>query len=566
VVAQTVQPIAANRLWGEYHMPTLSRLLGVGLLVVAAMCNGAMGAAAERPTAVKPAPRVEVTLLARAAHPENELVSFGVPLPPGFLSDPSLVRVVDVAGAELPAAVRVLEPWRIDGREGTIRSVLVQLQMNFAKSRRQKASVLFGKARSKTRQEIVPVVETLLDRDGLVGPRVWATLPAKWLSDSWIVGPQVPASGSGSLAAYDRWVELNFPASLRYLRSTEYDHWLYDRPTCYYKMYVRTGDLKFLRAAYESAHFVRLHTRMEGTNPGVFTVKDIKDDLKYVYPRAMHIHYLLTGDDRALEAGKVMARLWLDGWQPGYRPGQHNAPKVGDSGWAERYEGYGLLGVLDGWEMTGDRAYWDRARHYADAIYEHQTRPPDGHPADGSFRTSRNTGKGFSAGSSPWMTAILLDGVFQYWLATGDSRASGIVTRWCDFLDRYGMVSDGSQAYYIIRSPFSDPGSPPSDIGPDMELHNPEVAYMFAMGIYFSDDAARRAAYRKRFDNAFRLATVLDHDNVLDHRAIQGRELDSSVRSFSWSFQSSSQLIFFLQHGAGKPTPAGQAKVKPKTQ
>jgi hypothetical protein len=544
-------------------MSTRSRFVAVALLVLVSVGAAATGAAADRPTPAKPAPRVEVTLLARAAHPETELVSFGVPLPPGFLSDPSLVRVVDVAGVEVPAAVRVLEPWRTDGREGSIRSVLVQFEMNFARSRRQNVAVLFGKARSKRREQVTPVVETLLDRDGLVGPRVWATLPARWLSESWVVGPQVPASASGTLAAYDRWVELNFPSSLRYMRSTEYDHWLYDRPTCYYKMYARTGDLKFLRAGYETAHFVRLHTRMEGANPGVFTVKDIKDDLKYVYPRAMHIHYLLTGDDRALEAGKIMARLWLDGWKPGYRPGEINAPKVGESGWAERYEGYGLLAVLDGWEMTGDRAYWNRAREYADAIYEHQTRPPDGHPADGSFRTARRTDKGFSAGSSPWMTAILLDGVFQYWLATGDPRVGGVVTRWCDFLDRYGMVPDGSQAYYIIRSPFSDPGTSPSDIGPDMELHNPEVAYMFAMGIYFSDDAARGAAYRKRFENAFKLATALDHDDVLDHRAIKGRELDSSVRSFNWAFQSSSQIIFFLQHPGGPA--AAPAKGKPKT-
>jgi hypothetical protein len=75
---------------------------------------------------------------------------------------------------------------------------------------------------------------------------------------------------------------------------------------------------------------------------------------------------------------------------------------------------------------------------------------------------------------------------------------------------------------------------------------------MFAMGIFFSADPARTAAYRKRFDNAFRLATALDHYNVLDHRAVPGREIEPSVRSFNWSFQSSSQLIYYLQHATGK--------------
>ncbi|RPJ83505.1 MAG: hypothetical protein EHM13_07260 [Acidobacteria bacterium] len=488
-------------------------------------------------------------------------MSFGFPLPPGRLADAAMVRVLAADGDEIEASVRPLETWRDGGKEGTIRSVLVQFPRDFSKQRRQTVTIVLGQRRTKDGNRFVPVAETLLDKDGLKGPRVWATLPAKWLCDSGVAGPQVPAAESGDYAAYDRWVEVNFPGSLRYLNSTEFDHWLYDRPAGYYKMYVRTGDLKFLQAAYETAHFVRLHTVADGPLAGIFSVKE-EIDLKYVYPRAMHLHYLLTGDERALEAGKLMAKLWLGGWEPGYEPGKRNA-SVGDSGWAARYEGYGLLAILHGWEMTGDRAYWNKARQYADAVYKHQTSPPDGRPADGSFRTSRQNEQGFRASSSPWMTSILLDGLFHYWTSTGDDRVGGMVTRWCDFLDRHGMVPDGSAAYYMIRSPVSDPGTGESDIGPDMELHNPEVAYMFAMGVYFSKDPERTAAYRKRFDQAFRLATALDHHNVLDHRALPGRETDMSVRSFNWSFQASSQIIYFLQHAGEKattlaqPTPSG---------
>ena len=71
-------------------------------------------------------------------------------------------------------------------------------------------------------------------------------------------------------------------------------------------------------------------------------------------------------------------------------------------------------------------------------------------------------------------------------MLTGDSRVPGMVMAWCDFLDQHGIRPDGRQAYYMIRSPQSDAGTPPSDPGPDMELHNTEIAYMFAMGIYFS--------------------------------------------------------------------------------
>ena len=85
-------------------------------------------------------------------------------------------------------------------------------------------------------------------------------------------------------------------------------------------MYVRTGEQKFLEAAYQAAHFVRTHSRMEGPDAGAFIPKG-SADLKYVYPRAQHIHYLLTGDERARDAGKIMAKLILDRWDPVYHGG-----------------------------------------------------------------------------------------------------------------------------------------------------------------------------------------------------------------------------------------------------
>src|SRR6266567_5441487 len=68
---------------------------------------------------------LHVTLQGRATNLGMEVVSFGLPLPPGFLADPRRVRVVTETGEEISAAVRSLEPWRIGGREGSIRSLLI---------------------------------------------------------------------------------------------------------------------------------------------------------------------------------------------------------------------------------------------------------------------------------------------------------------------------------------------------------------------------------------------------------------------------------------------------------
>ena len=488
---------------------------------------------------------VDVTLEGRVTGQGNEVVSFGLPLPPGFLSDHREIRVVNASGEEVNAAVRVLALWRTGGREGSIRSVLIQFASDFTHERVQRIRILF-QPRRKIVSSFVPVEETLINKNGLEGPRVMALLPADWLCNSGVVGPQTPASKSGEFQAYDQFVERNFPGSLAYIDSMVYSEWLFDRTSVYYKMFARTGDAKMFEAAYHAAHFVRLHTKMDGPDAGIFTLKG--PDLKYVYPRAMHIHYLLTGDDRMREAGKIMARYCLEHQDPVYKPSDITPSAIGEDPehgrkfWTLRHQGYGLLGILHGWELTGDMIYWVKARECVDAYYSHQRNPPDGRPPDGSLRQDWSlydpNEANFKGATSAWMMALLLDPLFHYWTLTGDRRVPEIVTRWCDFLARRGMIPDGTKAYYVINC-FAglDPKEPPGALGPDMEMHNAEMAYTFALGTFFSKEPKQLEVYRKRFDKLFALAVKLD----VNHPA----------RAFNWTFQFSSQLIYFMQHKGG---------------
>ncbi len=502
----------------------MAQIAGILLILVFS------ASARERPRPAKPLNEVAVTLEARVPGLATEMVNFGVPLPPRFLRDARMVRVLDSRGSEIEAAVRSLEPWRIDGKPGTIRSVQIQFRADFRNAQTQRVTVAFGKARTRNAERFVPVIETLIAADGRKGPRVLAVLPAKWLCDSWVAGPQVPAADSGEQAYYDRFVEKNFPGSLAYIASPVFDHWLFDRTTCWYKMYVRTGERKYLEAAYEAAHFVRINTQPDGPNAGMFLLKKGGPDLKYVYPRAMHLHYLLTGEERARDLGKIMAKLILDNWDPVYNRGF----------WTPRHEGYGFLGVLHGWEMTGETRYWQQTARYAAALHDHQTQPPDGRPGDGSFRQNWEQydprEAKFKGATSAWMMAILLDPLFQYWMLTGDARIPEIVTRWCDFLDRQGIQPDGRSAYYVINCFAGEPGELPSTVNGDMTRHNTEMSYQFTMGAYFQQDVARRRVYEQRIQALF--AAVADKD------------LNRTPRAFNWAFQASSQMVYFLQHAA----------------
>jgi hypothetical protein len=510
------------------------------LLAAAAASLAGRAARAQSPLKIpRPGRELQVTLNGRADDLGEEVVSFGVPLPPGFLSDAGRVIVLDERGAEVAAVTRALEPWRLGGREGSVRSVLVQFKSDFRTVRTKRVSLLFNKRPKRLGGALVPVRETLIDREGLKGPRVLAVLPARWLCDSWVVGPQTPAAESGTLAAYEEFVERNFPGSLKYLDSREYAAWLYDRPSNYYKMYARTGDAKFLEAGYHATHFMRLNTETEGPDAGIFKLKGA--DIKYVYPRAMHLHYLLTGDERALDAGRLMARYCLTHTQPVYRPAgmtpsdPNKDPEKGREFWTLRNQGYGLLGVLHGWEMTGERAYWEKARECVDAYYTHQQQPPDGRPADGSLRQNwalyDSSEATFEGGTSAWMMALLLDPLFMYWTMAGDRRVPEMVLKWCDFLDRRGMEPDGSKAFYVINC-FARSGEP-GGTREGMEMHNPEMAYTFALGMYFTKDPARRVAYRRRFERLFPLAVELD--------------VNKPPRAFSWVFQFTSQFVYFMR-------------------
>lgn len=491
---------------------------------------------------------LEIRLEGRAEDLGQEVVSFGLPLPPDFLNDSQRIKVVATNGQEKAASVRALESWRLHGKEGSIRSLLIQFKADFSRERAQRIKIIFHQQRRSARKEFVPVAKTLIDEDGLKGPRVLALLPAQWLCDSQIVGPQIPADEAGQYAAYEQFVERSFPGSLSYIASQKYVDWLYDRTTCWYKMYVRTGERKFMEAAYSAAHFVRLHTQMDGPNAGIFTLKGA--DLKYIYPRAMHIHYLLTGDERALETGKIMARYSLNHLDPVYSPPKYKPTPLGSDPererrfWSPRQQGYGLLGILHGWEMTGERAYWQKARECVDAYYQHQQQPPDGKPPDGSLRQdwelydpNEATYKG---ATSAWMMALLLDPLFQYWTLTNDARVPQIILKWCDFLDRQGMVADGTKAYYVINC-LTPPNTkqPPGEMEAEMEMHDPELAYTFAMGLFFARDKARRAIYRKRFDQLLSIAVKLD--------------VNHPSRAYGWAFQASSQLVYFMKHAKGNP-------------
>src|SRR5262245_5282097 len=293
---------------------------------------------------------VTVHLVPRAGVSGMTRVNFAVPLSPGQLSDPAAVRVL-IGGAEKPSGRRALARHP----DNSVRSV--QVQIDVAVAGESDVTVEIGQAGTAGDLPLVPVADTLDPADGTAGPRVWALLPARWLSGSGVAGPQIPeADVAGTpldawtmLCDYAEYDVTNFLGQM-----SDAAVWLFDRGTTAYRGYARRGDLTTLETAYRETAIYRAGITGTGT---ATRIPVAQEDSKYHYTQNMALHYLLSGDDRFREAAEAVARrasvLWAS---PGYAGGEDF--------WTERSAGFALLAYV--WAMIVSDDAAAEFRGYAD--------------------------------------------------------------------------------------------------------------------------------------------------------------------------------------------------------
>lgn len=451
-------------------------------------------------------------------------INFAVPLESGQLDDASQVRVLH-DGDELATGRRALASYA----DGSVRSV--QLQVELELSGETDLEVWIGDAPTTDELALVPVADTLVTADGSEGPRVWALLPAVWLSAVGFAGPLSPeaevagepTAAWAALCDYDAWGLDEFLMS-----GYESDRavWLFDRGTALYRGYARRGDLSPLRSAYiETAMYRNLITG-SGTDARNGVPPDGAEDVKYTYAQNLALHYLLTGDDRFRDSAEDMALaqsvLWSD---PGYAGG--------DDFWTERHAGFGLLAFVWAMIVSDDQSATFRtlADDAVDAYLAIQATDPLGY-TDPDARCFAHTADahgegGAYFGCSPWMSAILADGMEQYARESDAARAEEVrdsLVKLGRIVAELGIQPDGRPYYFM-------------GVGTDENMldeydeHLGESAYLMAMAWYYSgkNDAALRAA-------ADTLVERLASDGTIPH-----------VRSFNWQCRSAVAAPWFLR-------------------
>jgi hypothetical protein len=442
---------------------------------------------------------VQVHLTPQAASGTAQRVNFAIPLSQAqAVADPVALRV-RADGADVPATTRTLAKYE----SGAVRSV--QVQFDLALPAEKDVEVTIGTS-GPAGPALVPVTDTLVSADGQSGPRVWALLSADTLSKSGVVGPMKPASTvpSGPLHT---WQTLCNYGSNSYSTATFLSQdsdkavWLYDRGTVFYRGYAATGSLATLRSAYQETSLYRSTTTGTGASIQI-GVPGANADLKYHYAQNLAIHYLLTGDDRFREAAEAVALKAATLWSPSYDGSSTDF-------WTERNAGFLLLAQVWASIVSDDAAASFRTKADAtfDAALAVQSTYPIGY-TDAAARCFAHDGDAHDPeedhpyfGCSPWMSAILADGIDQYARETTPARkaqADDSLAKLGRSLARDGADPSNLRPYYWMGVNTTQ------DQADDYEEHRGEFAYVIALAWEHTGrtDAALKTAADK-FVNAF---------------------------------------------------------------
>ena len=529
-----------------------------------------------RPTPPAPGVKsIEVHLQANVEQPGMETVSLGVPFPPDAIQAGSELSVFQ-DGKELPVSSKVLAPWRLDGISGSPRSVLVQFPLDFAEKREQTVTVRWDKPRSRNLGGITAVKDLLIFKtiesttqfEGqkksspvtlrYEEPRVLAVLPARWLCASWIVGPQISTAEDRWLPDFERQWQTLFEPQTKSTLSSNFAEQQLDRAITYYKVYARTGQPRAALESYRIATFYRnciYTTDQTKRGRGALSLKHSLDsahgkgwlDIKYAYAEGLAAHYLLSGDERCLDTIEDICAFFDSDFGAFIRNNYSKKPR----GWTERFAAFTLLSKLHAYQVTGRAQYLDDAKQQIANVRDMQLAPPDQmndqspalrlHP-DGAWRhSSEHHGDGEGFGSSIWMSTYLIDGIFQYWLLTGDEHCPDMLTTYAEFAERYGI-----NWFSWADQTAADKGPPrwpqpwywaSSTHGGYVENgdeadHNIETGYLFLMGYYFRADPRYLAIGTQ----------LIRHKTARMH-----------PRQFNWVYRASPQAVWFLKESGVTP-------------
>ena len=514
---------------------TVLQALALCALPVLAGCSERVSAALASPAADAPAttaaagdsmsalPRV-ITLTPGDDVGTSELVNLGIPFPKGALTDAARVRILDAEGVEVPAFVEPTLRWH--WADDSIRAVKVQFVADPGKAYRFDTT----QVRTRSIDEVPYDRGTRAGKMGAPVPRVLATLDPAWLVHSGIAGPQLAYDPERD---YDRYVD----GQWAWAKDAPYSGahaFLFDRASVIGWQYVRSGKPDVFAEFYNSATFYLSKIKRGGNGggwpdcTGGWEFDGVNAcDPKYSYVTPHLLLVALAGDDTRL-GPETVAQMVVNQVKGGWSTPLGPYTGAGQA-WTERQVGLALEHLVSAYELTGSA---DTRRHVLDVIgwlHAHQQTPPAGDPVTGAWTHSWQAHEGGDydpatdvRGSSPWMGANIVGGLWRAWQVTRDDRIPVMLRDYGRYLEQHGFVPDelagewrsSCNAGGTIGWYFSSGSAPQERItaiqdneGWGSDAHNPELLMAIAAARHFETDPQWRQKLSRRAD---RLATYLN--------------------------------------------------------
>jgi hypothetical protein len=315
--------------------------------------------------------------------------------------------------------------------------------------------VEFGNPRSQTLSGTQPTVTSLWTSiangpvpteypaaDDIREPTVYATLPPDWLAHTLLVTRTNSVGQSSAFAFWDSAlvnyartavndVAATVPTSA-YINLNAEEPWLYDRALTLYNVYIRTGDVKWLRHAHRAAQW---YAKKVGSN-GIFVLSSYAADLKYSYGLSLLIDYALTGDASLRAPIERVAAAGIREWTTSY--------SASTGFWTERHHAYAMLAALSAFELTGDRTHAQRATALVSTIVQmsqnaahcplHTVEQHEGVAGDNRLMCS------------PWMGALVAEAMVRYYILSEDQTVLTWLAGMGDFIRGYAVYDGGIEA------------------------------------------------------------------------------------------------------------------------
>lgn len=326
-----------------------------------------------------------------------------------------------------------------------------------------------------------------------------------WLTATKYEGEVIPEIGSSNAGALTDWI-------------SNYETWLYDRTGALANVYAITGDVKWLRHTHRAAQYFREYMKFPGLPApggpvskfvrGAFTKRPQTDawdsgDGKYLSTSGLVMAYLLIGDGRLLE--KILDIYNFFEVTPAFLRRLPAATPNLSGLYTERLLAQMLNSALTAYELTGTVTYKNRAIEIFQGYRSDQLNPPASYPApegllyhDQWLHREGDSTTPITFFASPWMSVVLMEAVWRYFLMSADEEALRFLSFMTDGLVARGTYTgsygtnpppDGTGTFATVRAVYyyiggtagALVGGTDSGIDGDIE-HSPEMVGAYLRG------------------------------------------------------------------------------------